>query len=1004
MSCCVRACQKNKSEDTLFHFPIDEKLQSLWVTILKENNAVDPDWELTEDSQICINHFNDTCVIKTENDVLLTGEAYPSTFDVDYLIEEVYEVGMDSMLNDSFDQVLPNGEGNNSEEMLDNHITEEETTVEENTVEETIVQEQPSQKPIISKLKNIASEPKASLTNIQPRTIDISKRTETIDSNQHKIPMFKVVPEKPGAENKSSKDSGFKIVPDDSSISPGKPTAIPAVPSGNAKKAMQAIQIGSQYYVVSPDTPDGKELTPSQLAAIKEKLVKQMSGSKGQLNKKLTIALENPSKKTTSPKVANTKQMSNKNTPAQKKVTTIDLNKGLPKQLKEIISDKGNKKRKLDEEAETFTVSSSLDIMPVTPSKKPREDTMVQGDNRPKVADFPGSINNKNINTFLPSITIEKPNNTDTTTDEAPNRTQFYKILQDINRQLPPLNKSFWSHVYDQNQIVISKVCVVEHKPPRQYLSIVINTKLHASIYKDNSLLTTRELSELNINTSHPISGWTDVKAIIDKLNLVKGDEDQSLEFGVIDPNQYSKYINKIINVCKQVVTHGRLGIQEHDQRTVAFLCEQLSLLNESKEFRKYSINLIVFAYIMYTTSPVMYEALRKVLIIPDGALLKEIASADVSREFIHASEHRMVTLATKISGFSRKDKVVVLQMYNIKVSHVNNLSNVLMFVAASVAKTYAEVIYFCPIQDSVAINRVASLSFEIIKRLENIGMQVVAFISEYNELTFALFKQFSPRKNEKLNAVPNPVDKKRKLFLLYENASILSAICWDWMSKEFYLFPPFILASRANSATAKAVPQRATFQVVANYLKKQKVHEYYKHLNVQSISLVNQILNKDTVQVDENQKTQFTLNIFQEKLIHALETQNQKDVQQTGDFMRIIYDWWVIVSANSSRSLLKDKFRLQISDKNKEPVHKLNLINKWITIWRLQDKLKNKFSPAIFHVLGENCVGYKNLSEQLLREFEVDSFYLGTFQVTLPGDIGLVTTNILEQYKFNYK
>lgn len=989
MSCCVRACRRNKSEDTLFHFPIDEKLQSLWVTILKENNAVDPDWDLTEDSQICINHFNDTCVIKTENDVLLTGEAYPSTFDVDYVIEEVYDVGMDSMLNDSFDQVLHNG-ADHTEEIIENHITVEE--------EESLAEsDKPQNTPVISKLKNISSS-NAPLNNIQPRTIDITKRTETVDSSS-KIPMFKVVPEKPGTENKS-KDSGFKLVPDDASTSPAKPVAPSSAPN-NAKKAMQAIQIGNQYYVVSPDTPDGKELTSTQLAAIKEKLVKQMSSSKsGQLNKKLTIALENPNKKTPA-KPLGPKQLPNKNTPGQKRVTTIDLNKGLPKQLKHIISDKGGKKRKVDEEAETFTVSSSLDIMPVTPAKKPKEDTPLVGSKSSILAgaQFPGSISNKNMSAILPSITLDKTTDSGSI-EETPNRTQFYKILQEINKQMPPLNKSFWSHVYDQNRVVISKTHVVENKPPRQYLSIVINTKLEPSIYKDSSVLTYRELSDLNISSNQPITSWTDVKAIIDKLNQVKGDEDQSLEFGVTDPNQYSNYINKIMHVCKEVVSHGRLGIQEHDQKTVAFLCEQLSLLNESKEFRKFSVNLLVFAYIMYTTSPVMYEALRKVLIVPDGALLKEIASADVSREFIHASEHRMVTLATKISGFSRKDKVVVLQMYNIKVSHVNNLSNVLMFVAASVSKTYAEVIYFCPIQDSVAINRVASLSNEIIKRLENIGMQVVAFIAEYNELSFALFKQFSPKKNEKLTAVAHPVDKKRKIFLLYENSTILNAICWDWMSREFYLYPPFTLASRSNATTAKAVPQRATFEVVANYLKKQKVHLYYKHLNVQSISLVNQVLNKDNVQVDENQKSLFTLNIFQEKLIQALETTNNKDIQSTGEFMRIIYDWWSIVSANTK----KERKLLRISEKNKDPINKLNLINKWLTIWRLQEKLKNKFSPAIFHVLGENCLGYRNLSDLLLKDFEVDSFYLGTFQVTLPGDIGLVTANVLEQFKFNFK
>lgn len=979
MSCCVRTCKKNKSEDTLFHFPVDERLQSLWVTILKDNSAVDSDWELTEDSQICINHFNDTCVIKTENDVLLTGEAFPSAFDVDYLIEEVYEVGMDSIMNSSFEEVLPNGD--NSEEILDNHIT-----VEETSYKDTVEPLTPEKETKVSKLKNIGSTSKPPMSIVQPRTIDISKRTETLDGKQQKIPMFKVVPEKTDTENKTSKDSGFKLVLDDA------PPPPPKVVNPPSKKAMQAIQIGNQYYVVSPDTPDGKELTPSQLAAIKEKLLKQMKGP--QLSKKLTVALENPVKKA-SPKVTKPKEIFPKETSIQKKVTTIDLNKGLPKQLKEIISDKGGKKRKLDEDAETFTVSSSLDIMPVTPAKIPKQEakTILGSDNLVKASDFPGSFS-------LPTITIDRESNI--SNEEPPNRTKFYKLLQEINKQMPPLNKSSWSHVYDQNQIVISKTHLVEYKPPRQYLSIVIDIKLQVTVYKNNSLLTSRELSDLNINVGYAISTWPELKAIIDKLNLVRGNDEQNIDFGVVDSNQYSNYINKIIYVCKQVINHGRLAVQENDQRIVAFLSEQLSLLNESKDSRKYSVNLLVFAFIMYSTSPTMYDALRKVLIIPDASILKEIASADISREFIHASEHRMVTLATKISGFSKKDKVVVLQMYTIKVAHKGNMSNVLMFVSASVSKSFAEVIYFCPIQESVAINRVHALTLEIIKRLENIGMLVVAFISEYNELTFSLFKTFSPRKSEKLVTIPHPNDKKRKLFLLYENSSILTAICWDWMSKDHYMYPQLSIVSRGGNNSSKLVPQRANFQMVSNYLKKQKVHVYYKHLNVQSVSLINQVLNRENVHVDETQKTQFALNIFQEKLIHALET--IKESKGTGDFMRIIYDWWAIVSANTSRSLLKDKFKLQVSNKNKEPIHKLNTISKWLAIWRLQEKIKNKLSLPIFHVFSENCLGYKNLSDILLQDYGVDEFYLGTFQVSLPSDVGFVTSSVLEQYRFNHK
>ncbi|KAI5698523.1 uncharacterized protein LOC113471785 [Diaphorina citri] len=166
----------------------------------------------------------------------------------------------------------------------------------------------------------------------------------------------------------------------------------------------------------------------------------------------------------------------------------------------------------------------------------------------------------------------------------------------------------------------------------------------------------------------------------------------------------------------------------------------------------------------------------------------------------------------------------------------------------------------------------------------------------------------------------------------------------------------------------------------------------------------MNQVLNKETVHVDENQKSQFALNIFTEKLVHALEINSNKDVNLAGEFMRIIYDWWCIVTANSSRSLLKDKFKLSISEKNKEPIHKLNTISKWVNTWRLQDRTKLKLSPAVFYVLGENCAGYKQLAESLLRDYLIDQFFLGTFQVNLPSDLGFITSSLVETCKFPSK
>lgn len=1001
MSCCVRTCKKNKSEDTLFHFPVDIGLQTVWVNILKENNVVDPDWELTEDSQICINHFNNSCCIKTENDVLLTGEAYPSIFEVDdYLIEEIFEdgVGVDSIITSSY-EVLNNGEEEESIEMnnssdtniLDKHITtlheDLDEALEKNKIEET--------KKSVGKLKNISMTAKSP----GPKSINISTRIENDDDSKQKIPMFKVVPEKPGV--KSDKNAGFKIVPDDASAggTPAKSPKIAPKPSASpapANKAMQAIQIGNQFYVVSPNTPDGKELTASQLAAIKEKLLKEMNTKGPQLKKQLTISLETPAKK---PLKTPNKTPLVKKEPPQKKVTTIDLNRGLPKQLKEIISDKG-KKRKLDEEAETFTVSSSLDIMPVAPSKKSKEDTVQMVGQTTKISDFPGNISNRNMNLILPFLTKTK-------TDEIvedPDRTEFYKLVQEVNKHLPSMSKNLWSHVYDQNQIAITKTHLAENRPPRQLVSIVIDVYLKVTIYKNSSQLSQKELTELNVSTKEPVKTWTGLKAIIDKLNIIKATDEQSLDFGVVDPNQYNNYINKAISVCKQVVSYERLAVQEHDQKIVSFITEQLSLLNESKEFRRYSINLLVFCYIMYNTSPTVYESLKKVLILPDGSALKEIASADISREFVHASEHRMVTLASRINGFPKKDKVVVLQMYNIKVTGTSSMSNVLMFVAASVCKSFSEVIYFCPTQEALHVNRVGLLTLEIIKRLENIGLQVAAFIAEYNEFTFALFKQLSPQKREKTLSITHPVDKRRKLYFLYENSSIMTAVCWDWMTKEFLFYPPLSMANRAANLQSKIPPAKATFQQVVNFLKKEKVHVFYKHLNVQQISLMNQILNKETVHVDENQKTQFTLNIFQEKVIRSLEISTSKEAGQTGEFMRIIHDWWSVVSANSKRSLYKNKFKLAISEKNKEPIHKLNIISKWVNLWRSQDKNRNKLSNPVFHVLGDNVAVYRQLAESMLRDYNIDQFYLGTFQVSLPADVGFVSTNVTEQCKFNFK
>lgn len=1022
MSCCVQTCKKNKSADTLFHFPVDEKLQTMWVDILKKNHVVEPDWELTPDAQICINHFNNSCCIKTETDVLLTGEAYPTMFEVDdYLIEEIFDD--ENLIETTYEEIVANGDGDMSQLNDDGHGYDE-IHQEEGDEEEEIIGDH--------ELDNVEEEKRTIITQV--KSVSRLKNIKTVNNNHHHIQKKEPLQEK-NKQDKAGvqeldKPPMFKVVdgkliPDDgitNKPSPSVPksnvinsTAASSVKLGKdptSGKSMQAIQIGNQYYLVSPNTPDGKELTASQLAAIKDKILNEINASKkgsspnkpiksGSSTQQGVHKTPPPSSKKVLP-ITSTPNIASKQA-AQKIVTTIDLNKGLPSTLKNIMSAKSKKRKLVEEEPETFTVSSSLDIMPVT-AKKPREQFIVRGGGAPSgdssaSRDFPGSINSVNMSSILPDVLLPEQN--DEIKHLQINRTQFYRLLQDINKNMPALNKNYWSHVYDQNTVVITKSRVGTNKTPKQFLAIQIDAKLQTSIYKHDCLLTRSELSDLNINIDNEIKQWAQVNAIIDKLNLIKPTDEQSLEFGITNPNFYKNYVNRTVAVCRQIGQFGRLGIQEHDQKIITFLCEQMTLLSESREFRNYTVALLVYCYTLYLSSPSVYQYLRRVLILPDEQLLKELGSVDINKDYVHVNDERMTSLSNKWSGFSLKEKVAVLHMFSMKLSNVQNVCNVLVFVLSCVSRTHEELVYFCPTQDTIPISKLVLIVSEIIKKLEAVGVRVAAFSAEYNAISFEVHKRLGC-KHTKVPFAPHPADKSRKLFLLYENVSILTAVCWEWMSKECVVFPSLMAVIRGDLNMNRA-PGRASFQSVANYLQKQKLNSFFPGLNIKTINLIGQVINKENVYVDETQKTLFALAMFDSDLVKIFETSPNRDCKQTGDFMRLISDWWRIVTAKRNKAS-NSVDKMCISEKNREPYVRLGNINKWLTHWRDEDRKYSKLSSGVYHVLCENTIAYRLLSDSLIKDYKLDQVWLGTFQVNIGQDTVYASSLPTQHFKFPYK
>ena len=68
-------------------------------------------------------------------------------------------------------------------------------------------------------------------------------------------------------------------------------------------------------------------------------------------------------------------------------------------------------------------------------------------------------------------------------------------------------------------------------------------------------------------------------------------------------------------------------GVTIQREETCNFLAEQIRLLTTAAKGRRYSIDMLIYAFNLYHKSPACYEEVRKVLCLPSKHLIRDISS-----------------------------------------------------------------------------------------------------------------------------------------------------------------------------------------------------------------------------------------------------------------------------------------------------------------------------------------------------------------------------------------
>ena len=217
------------------------------------------------------------------------------------------------------------------------------------------------------------------------------------------------------------------------------------------------------------------------------------------------------------------------------------------------------------------------------------------------------------------------------------------KIDEDMNRQ---------EYKMYQTQLGVNFVHLTKECPPSILATVVVKKNFEVTVFRGQQIVPASSYTHiLSSNKISLLSQISNIVAFAKSFQCTKSMLHESLK---------SKLVALVDDLLKK-------SENDREIRFLKFLSEQLKLMLQNKHCRRYSTDLLMLSYIIYSTSSRAYERLldEKVLVLPSIKTLKKITMNLNQRTGINDFKY----LSLRYSQLNAFDRNVILMIDEIYLS-----------------------------------------------------------------------------------------------------------------------------------------------------------------------------------------------------------------------------------------------------------------------------------------------------------------------------------------------
>ena len=411
-------------------------------------------------------------------------------------------------------------------------------------------------------------------------------------------------------------------------------------------------------------------------------------------------------------------------------------------------------------------------------------------------------------------------------------------------------------------------------------------------------------------------------------------------------------------------------------------LKEQILLLGNNR--KRYSADFMLFSCTLYYSNPAAYKFMREnsFLTLPSADYIRKLALTS-NIDVPGLKDSHINYLKQRLCGMTEDEKMVnvlldeihVKPSYQYKGGKIKGVSEnnvglancVQTFMISSLRSSHKDVVALFPVTKLTSAD-LLNYTHVVLKTLHEIGFNVISLISDNNRVNRNMFESFCGGTLK--CCIDNPYDLDNKLFFLFDSVHLIKCIRNNWLNDKLQTFkvPSFENLNSFQSASLKPI-------------KDMYISESNKIVKL-APSLSQKVLFPSSF---DRQNVQFALNLFNEKVISALQTTSSSN-KALVEFMAVILKWWNVVNVKTiSKGHVKRLPEAKpITSANCPNIDFLNQFLSWVEVWSAN--CKRSFHPGMlttetYFALHHTTKTLIEVSKYLLRSKNYNFILLGKFQ-----------------------